>query len=767
MITKKKSEQPEGEVLTRAEKKQLKKEKKQIKKNEKKTEKNKKKGIIEQLPKEEEVLDLFSTDRKGVKVLCSPDGVNPNPCGYMVVNDDGRDIYVCNMYIDKLPGSSAFAETFVPLFNYPNVTAKVDINEMGQAEASRMLDKRIIALESELYAAEKQGDRNRHRKIQAKMGECEGWASAIESGENVLFSVGFLFSLYAETLEEMNDTCNDFHMRAKEKGIDVIATYSVHPEAYLSNAPTTDMMSIGVGPIKDNVIKYHIMDKYSLSTIYNHTQGSFRHRNGILAGRSLDTFRPILVDPYDHSHDAYNMLVCGTTGVGKSATIKMWSSRYMEVFGYKFAAIDFDSPDGFEGEYVPLVRAHGGAVYQIKHGTDNILNPFDVNEEINWNKKLRKEVRELNLDQKIEDCTNIALTQIKNGKEINDFDTDTFLKEIVSAAIREMYEEKGMRDGNPDSIYEQSQVLVNGKLTAGKQRKLMPTMSELFIKLLIKQKLNKSRFHELAYAIAISGLAPYVKQVIYSENSITTFSDEEYRTMSVDGQGEKYTLVNSERERVKKVRGYKPYFDGQSTVSVTAETKSIDIDLSQLPEGDRNVAQQVACNFINENFVKKNSNNPNKLQKLIFLIDEFHRTFDYKSARDFISSLYRQVRKRYVVMCTVTQALTDYDRYEETRAIVKNSSMKILFKQDIMDTEYIQKVTPLTNAQISRVTQLGGSKGDDKQFDDRRKGECCLIDNNDKVVFMKVDYLTASEAKICETDPSKIAKMMQNSRRTA
>lgn len=40
-----------------------------------------------------------------------------------------------------------------------------------------------------------------------------------------------------------------------------------------------------------------------------------------------------------------------------------------------------------------------------------------------------------------------------------------------------------------------------------------------------------------------------------------------------------------------------------------------------------------------------------------------------------------------------------------------------------------------------------------------RKGEVCLIDNQTKVAFIKIDYLTASESRIAETDMEKIQKM--------
>ena len=80
-----------------------------------------------------------------------------------------------------------------------------------------------------------------------------------------------------------------------------------------------------------------------------------------------------------------------------------------------------------------------------------------------------------------------------------------------------------------------------------------------------------------------------------------------------------------------------------------------------------------------------------------------------------------------------------------------------------MDANFIREVTPLTESQLDQVMRLGGTVDANGDIDKSRKGECCLIDNEDTVVFIKVDYLR-SEAKICETDPEKIARMMSNRR---
>ena len=109
----------------------------------------------------------------------------------------------------------------------------------------------------------------------------------------------------------------------------------------------------------------------------------------------------------------------------------------------------------------------------------------------------------------------------------------------------------------------------------------------------------------------------------------------------------------------------------------------------------------------------------------------------------------------------MTQALVDYNVNEETRAILKNSAMKIIFKQDKMDSDFVKKVTPLTDIQLKRIMGMGGGKNALGEYDDSRKGELCLIDNNIDVVFIKVDYLKETEAVICETDAENRAKLFK------
>jgi hypothetical protein len=263
-------------------------------------------------------------------------------------------------------------------------------------------------------------------------------------------------------------------------------------------------------------------------------------------------------------------------------------------------------------------------------------------------------------------------------------------------------------------------------------------------------------FHELAYQITADALKDYVKELYFCPVTMKFFTKNEFMALKTI-ENERYYETNGDKLPVEAIRGLKPYFDGQSTINATPETPHINIDLSQLPEKEKIVALLIAMSFVNENYVKRNSANAKKAKKMIMLIDELHKTFPYEEARIFVSDAYRTYRKRNVAPWSISQALADYDGYKETQAIIKMATAIFLFKQDYQDREFLQKVTPLTESQVSRVLSLGGDT-DDPDEKSKRRGECCLIDNG-KAVFFKVDYLTDSESLIVETDTSKIRNM--------
>lgn len=309
--------------------------------------------------------------------VVAPDGINPNPMSYTIIHDAGHDIYVRSFTIDTLPKRTVFAATFPALFNFDRTTSSVFIEPIGEGRASHLLDGRIVDIETSIITAEKNADRNQIRKLSTKLRDAENWAQKIETGDNSLYHVYFLFTIMADSLERLNRRTDAFRNLAKEKQITISCCYSLQAESYLTGMPLMYRYQASAGPIRSCGLKRHTLDKLSVASIFNHTQDSFFHAHGIIIGRNMSTGMPVAFDVYDKKHNGYNMVYAGMTGTGKSACMKILASRYITKNGYRFVCIDSQAK-GNRGEYAMLADMMCGTNYEIKNNAGNIINLFDI-----------------------------------------------------------------------------------------------------------------------------------------------------------------------------------------------------------------------------------------------------------------------------------------------------------------------------------------------------------------------------------------------------
>ncbi len=725
-------------------------------KNKKKKTEQEKTFVAKQENKEE---DPFGDARKNIRYLVAPNGVNPVPLEYLELDDGGNKIYQMNFYIDKMPKKGVFASTFAPLFNFEDITTNVFIHPLSKSAAVKKLDKRVLILDSERIGAEKNGDRNRVRKILDRLHDAEGWARDIDSGDNALYEVSFLFTVIANDLDRLKMKVNDLHGKAKEKGIDILSCYACQPEACVSALPLNRTFKPGIGPVTEDVVKKHIMDRYSLATIFNHTRSDFSHEDGIIAGRNMHSGQPFIFDIYNPSHNGYGIVIAGKTGTGKSALIKMYGSRYFD-FGYSMISVDYE-PRGTKGEYAPMAEKVGGVSYQIGSKTKNILNFFDVSEELIYDDETGRECRELRISDKVSDACNILMTLVRGQKRQPGFEEETYMREILDDVVSELYGNRGVVEGKPDSLYETGNVVTSdGRFTSGIRKKEMPTLHECYMGILKGEKERNDQFHAKAYAMLKSSLKSYIKELYYCPGCLKEYTQKEFMNLKKKEENGMKRVCNHCGQSAVEFHGTKAYYDGQSNLAADSNTVMVNIDISQLPEQDKPTAQIIAMSYLQENYIKRNSMNPKKLKKLIFLVDELHKCFPYPEARKLVSDVYRTARKRHVSPWSATQAYKDYDGYEETEAIVKNAAASILFKQDPKDREFLKKNTVLTSSQIDELLSIGGDPDDKSESQDIHKGEYCMICNN-KVNFIKNDYLKASEAYIVETNVENVRELIR------
>lgn len=676
--------------------------------------------------------------------MVAPDGINPNPLSYTILHDGGHDIYVRSFTIDTLPKRTVFASTFPALFNFDRTTSSVFIEPITEGRASHLLDGRIVEIETNIITAEKNADRNQIRKLSAKLRDAEDWAHRIETGENSLYHVYFLFTIMAESLDVLNRRTDAFRNLAKERQITLSCCYSLQAECYLSGLPLMYRYQSAIGPIRSCGLKRHTLDKLSLASIFNHTQDSFFHSQGIIIGRNMNTGLPVAFDVYDKKHNGYNLVFAGMTGTGKSACMKILASRYITKNGYRFVCIDSQAK-GNRGEYAMLTDMMCGTNFEIRSNTGNVINLFDLDIEEEWT-EISGSYEVLRLQDKITNAKSDLMTLIQGGRVSADFSLLIHIERIVTDTIAELYEDLKIYDNVVESIYETGKGFKDGVLTSGKVKKKMPVLSDFYKKILQKSKKNNVQEHRKAYRIILDSLKDRIRELYYCPDCMTFYSRSEWDRMK---------RVCTCGSKMHRIRGSKAYYDGQSTIRMKDKERFTNIDISQLPEEEKPIARQIALSFVNEQFIKRNAINPKKTECLGVIVDEVNQNFAIKSAITSLDYVARTSRKRLVSLWTATQALMDYNCCLETEALLKQAAAKFVFKQSYSDREYVQHTLNLTNGQVDKVLELGG---DPQEESISRKGEVCIVDNG-KVCFCKIDYLQAAEAVFVETDPHVIQKM--------
>ena len=709
----------------------------------------------------------FGEDQKSVRNLLLPDGVNSRPLSYMVVNDGGVDIYFAGLYADKLPKKSTIATTYTPLFNYRRVTSCVFVDPLGSDSVKR-INKRISMLDAERYTAIQKDNINRYRTISTQMQDAESWAKSLDSGMNTLFEVAFVFGVWANSLMELQKRVADFQSVARKSQVELSNTFAATDVAYKSCAPLNKMCRVNysLGKISADVgelpFKRHIFDMFSLSTIYSHVDSEFFHDHGVVIGRNLYNALPVAFDPYDRSHFSYGLIIAGMPGYGKSACWKMLSTRLID-FGVHICAIDF-KPRGLRGEYSAAAEAVGGVSYTIAPNSKVRINLFDISEQTEFDEESGREYRTLRLYDKIESIKSIlmviATAGSKNNGSSQPYPAEVMdrMQTIIRTCIRNVYGAAGIRDKDPDTLYESSRSR-RGSFGAGRRKKQMPVMRDFYYELLCLHAENDDTFKEDAFRLLLDAYAEYVGELYYCPRCLRRYTEEEFLALPVRADGKRWCVhEDGKTEAIREIHGTKAFFDAQSTISIDSNLPITNFDVSQVPESERPIMMLICQAFVSEYFVKTNGQDVRHAKKLLVAVDEAHLMLPYADARDFLNRQQRLNRSRNCGLVLIVQSIQDFARYDDAEDILKNAETYFLFKHNARDAKALKDTLQITDSQVQNILSLGG----DERAEEKRPGEMCLYDVPTKrCVFLQTDYLKRTEQYVVETDVVEVEKMMR------
>jgi type IV secretory pathway VirB4 component len=621
-----------------------------------------------------------------------PNSINPRPHDYMLINNT-RDIYTKTLYVQSIPKKSRFAYTFQSILKYPNSNVTVYVDPIPRGKAVTELDKDIITLDTERMESSGK-DRNRERKLSKKLGEAESLSDTIDGGDNQLFNIAIFVTLYAKSLDELDKAVADICYQSKGTGIQLAACYSYHEQGLKVCSP------IGVNDIG----YWHQVDKYSLATLFHYTTSDFSHEKGALLGRNTQTGRHIFYYLFHPSLRQYNAIITGISGGGKSVLIKKIAADHIEM-GCKVICLDSDSPDN-EGEYAKIARKMNGMNVEIHSKSKHVLNPFDLEIEFEYDEATGLETPALNLQEKILDATNILLTLARGNTNKDNNRIDEITRQMIQDVVAEEYAELEIYDGKPESLFTTGKTLVKGKLTSGKVKKEMPTLSSWYQRLCSKQD-------ELHGHPTYGWHYDYLKMVM--------------------------------KDWVRGI-GTRPYFDGQSTMTFDSSIPFINIDVHRLHETyERPIAQIIALTKIWEDYFKKNSENPFNAEELLGIFDEVHMLLPFPEARFLLKNIYKRIRKKNGGVISATQEISEFKKYSDAEGIITNAETKIIGKQDELLADEVQDILKLTESELYAVLS----------FD---KPGMFLLKSKNKKIFFQSDMLDI-EKEAMETNKKEMVKL--------
>ena len=637
---------------------------------------------------EEHVQNFLVKNKNTIKDLIAPAGINAANLNHLeIISSITR--YARSHYVSGLPRMATFPYFLRGMYNFGDINTSVFITPISEASSQNNLNKVIVSLESERIVAQKRGDINRERLIEDKRIEAERISDEIAAGFNKLFESSIVCTIFAYDLAELDKMSELLSMEMSKGLVEIKTAWATQEEAFKSNLPFN----------RCYIQKKHTFDRSSMGTVFPFVSSEIGHPTGIPLGFDKQTGLPILYDNFHSSLTNYNMVIFGKSGAGKGVTIKTITARSSVLMGIESLALDA------EGEYGIVAESLGGINVVISPNSKTIINVFDIEPEIVKDEITGKERTVLNVENKVEDVTNVLVTMARGSTRSEEVNEIT--KQIIAEIAGEEYQARGI-NSNPNSLYDDDNVEFGVRLT--RKKKELPTLGSWYRRLIRKAQENDNTDYQFHFSYLIKVMRQYVREY--------------------DGQ--------------------MAYFDGQSTFELLEGAPFINLDISQLEERfARPLAQQILLSWIWEKYVKKNSEDKARAKKKRVLVDEAWMLLPYPEAVDFLNTMARRARKRNVSLAVISQKFQDFYENKEAQAVLTSSDTKLFLAQDKSEIEYLKEVFKL-------------SEGESNYLLTCTRGEGLLKVGADTAILQITP--TTKEFEFVETNLNKMLERTQNDR---
>ena len=220
------------------------------------------------------------------------------------------------------------------------------------------LRKKVTQLEAGIQIDNEKG-RVRDPQKQAAIQDAEEMRDKLQVGEERFFRFGLYFTLYANSVEELEFVSHKVESLLGQQLIFSKPASSQQEQAFNSVIPQfTDQLQI-----RRN------MSTGAISTSFPFTSADLSQDGGILYGINMHNSGLVIFDRF--SLENGNAVVFAKSGAGKSFTVKLEALRSL-MMGTEIFIID---P---ENEYERMCNAVGGAYVRLSLSSATRINPFEL-----------------------------------------------------------------------------------------------------------------------------------------------------------------------------------------------------------------------------------------------------------------------------------------------------------------------------------------------------------------------------------------------------
>ncbi len=248
---------------------------------------------------------------------------------------------------------------FSPIINLDKMyDISIFMHPIETARILKQFQKKVAEVQSQINERDAKG-MVRDPQLETAFQDLEELRDRLQQAQEKLFNVGLYFSIYGDSVEELNKVENELRSMLESRLVYVKPSIFQQKEAFQSVMPTCN----------DILMVHSKLNTEPLSSIFPFVSFDLTTDNGILYGINRHNSSLVLFDRF--SMPNYNSVTFATSGAGKSYATKLEILRSL-MFDADVIVID---P---EREYEQMAEAVGGRYFNISLSSEHTINPFEL-----------------------------------------------------------------------------------------------------------------------------------------------------------------------------------------------------------------------------------------------------------------------------------------------------------------------------------------------------------------------------------------------------